>query len=373
MIDLPTILALGASGALAWALRTIPSTLGGALRRLALAEVTVWRRETVRAIDALLSQEHPTTRGKTYQIEADQDTLGPGVGWHLLRWRGRRYLIQRDTEKGGGPMHAAPLRMPWVKIWCRGSAVHIERLIADALAEQERRLARSRRPPAWITDPWRCWAEIEGPELRTLDAVVLPDGVAEDMRADARRWRDSEPWYRERYLSWRRGWLLSGPPGTGKTRAAVALAQDLGLRLYVLGLDREGMTDAHTEKLLAQVPPGSLVLIDDVDRLLLDVPPACETAPAVTTRGLLSALDGLYSDGWLVVMTANDPSKLDPALTRAGRIDRRWEFGPATEGQARRLYERLHPTANGRGIEFGRRFAGRTMAEAQEAAIAERP
>jgi chaperone BCS1 len=59
----------------------------------------------------------------------------------------------------------------------------------------------------------------------------------------------------------------------------------------------------------------------------------------VTLSGLLNALDGVSSrDGRVLFMTTNHPERLDPALIRPGRVDRRVELGHATPDQARRLF-----------------------------------
>src|SRR5262249_60360189 len=55
--------------------------------------------------------------------------------------------------------------------------------------------------------------------------------------------------------------------------------------------------------------------------------------------GLRNALDGVSSRaGRVLFLTTNHPEKLDPALVRPGRVDRKVELGYATSDQARRLF-----------------------------------
>ncbi len=65
-----------------------------------------------------------------------------------------------------------------------------------------------------------------GPEWRTfgqpikkrpLNSVVLDRGISENLLNDVREFIDSAQWYTERGVPYRRGYLLHGPPGSGKS------------------------------------------------------------------------------------------------------------------------------------------------------------
>jgi hypothetical protein len=69
---------------------------------------------------------------------------------------------------------------------------------------------------------------------RPLASVVLPDGVAASLLADARDFLARRQWYRDRGIAHRRGYLLFGAPGAGKTSLVTALASELLVRLLPL-------------------------------------------------------------------------------------------------------------------------------------------
>ena len=52
---------------------------------------------------------------------------------------------------------------------------------------------------------------------RPLSSVVLDTGIKNDLLEDCKDFMDSEMWYAERGIPWRRGYLLYGCPGSGKT------------------------------------------------------------------------------------------------------------------------------------------------------------
>ena len=55
---------------------------------------------------------------------------------------------------------------------------------------------------------------------RPLDSIILEKGVMESVLEDAREFIEMEDWYIEAGIPHRRGYLLHGPPGTGKSEYA---------------------------------------------------------------------------------------------------------------------------------------------------------
>lgn len=186
---------------------------------------------------------------------------------------------------------------------------------------------------------WGGWNHHAGVARRSLDSVHLPAGVLDDLVDDLGRFLDAEPHYADLGLPWHRGYLFSGPPGTGKTTTARALASHFGLGLYSLNLSSLP-GDANLDQLAADVRPRSLLLIEDID-----VAHASRVRDddrrGVTLTGLLNALDGVGTpDGLVTVMTSNRADVLDPALVRPGRVDRRVTFDYMTTPQLRAMVRR---------------------------------
>jgi hypothetical protein len=173
-----------------------------------------------------------------------------------------------------------------------------------------------------------------GPLLSDLDGlgVAKPWGLAliQDLRD-----------YGAGRLSWAevdKGCLLTGAPGTGKTSFARALAREANVHFIAtsyaqwqahreghLGNVTQAIRKAFSEALL-QSP--SILFIDEIDTL-----PARGTGKwnddwwTSITNALLECLDGFERrEGVVVIAACNDPSRLDPALVRSGRLDRRIEI-----------------------------------------------
>lgn len=66
-------------------------------------------------------------------------------------------------------------------------------------------------------------------------------------------------------IPYRRGYLLHGPPGSGKSSFIQALAGELNYDLCLLNLSERGLQDDKLIHLLSNAPERSFVLIEDVD------------------------------------------------------------------------------------------------------------
>lgn len=211
---------------------------------------------------------------------------------------------------------------------------------------------------------WGDWYRIHEVRPRALDSVVLPEGMMDDLVGDASTFLASEDWYTSRGIPWRRGYLLEGTPGSGKTSAIAAIAGHLGLDLYMCSVAGSGLDDERLVVNLLNVNPRSVVLLEDVDCLTEGREMKEE---GVTFAGLLNALDGVASKrGVITFLTTNHSDKLDPALLRNGRVDRRFTFGTATAEQAARFFTHFYGAqVNGEASTFGNLAAGKSMAELQ--------
>lgn len=189
----------------------------------------------------------------------------------------------------------------------------------------------------WL-DPAPLIASLEG---YGWDDVYLPSEMKEQIARAAHHFFVGEEIYRELDLPYRRGFLLTGPPGLGKTSVARALAatRDVGLVLVtkLADYDYEGNSLSDCFELARRLAP-SVLCFEDVDGLV----------NSSNRNEFLGHLDGFArgGEGVLIVATTNNPGKLDPALTeRPSRFDRKWVFRlPNAEARAGYLHWRLAKT-----------------------------
>ena len=177
--------------------------------------------------------------------------------------------------------------------------------------------------------------------VRTLpqigrDRIVLPAGVLERIERTTFGVSRHADRLRASGRHMRRGLLLHGPPGVGKTLTAMYLATQMPDRTVVL-LTGAGLGTVTTSVDLATALTPSIVILEDVDLVAMD---RLEEPTNALLFELLNAMDGLDTDhDVLFVLTTNAPERIERALaSRPGRIDQAVELAlPDADGRRRLL------------------------------------
>lgn len=171
--------------------------------------------------------------------------------------------------------------------------------------------------------------DMSGPTLADLHGIGEAGVWGRELATDLADWKTGK-------IGWAdvdRGILLSGPPGTGKTTFAGALARTCDVHL-VLGSIGRWQAKGHLGDLLkamraafdeARKNAPSIIFLDEIDAVGDREKFSGQSAQYCTevVAALLECIDGAEGrEGVVVVGACNHPERLDAALVRAGRLDR---------------------------------------------------
>ncbi|KAG9019095.1 hypothetical protein FRB90_006409 [Tulasnella sp. 427] len=290
---------------------------------------------------------------------------------HTIFYRGHWLRITRSKRSDAFNGSNEELK---ISVVARNNTV-LKKLVLQAKREYEADMEH--RVHIFLSDAYGNWRWNGARAKRPLSSIVLEPGVKDMLMADARDFIASEEWYADRGIPFRRGYLLHGVPGSGKTSLIHAVAGALGLDIYVISLSSKGMNDTTLSNLMGRVPSRCIVLLEDLDAAFTrgvsrdeksTGAPLARTAVtssrrgggavgplnvgdedgndpnALSLSGLLNSLDGVAaSEGRILFATTNHIERLDPALSRPGRMDVWIDFKHASKWQAEGIFMNFFP------------------------------
>lgn len=327
----------------------------------------------------------PASSSPSFSLSPNH-SLEDAYSGHRMLWTHHADTLQDSLEE----RRAFSLRLPK-----RHAAALLPAYLAHVSAAADR-LERSSRPRRLHTNSPAAgaasWCSVPFRHPATFATLALDPALKSRLVADLSAFADGRDFYRRTGRPWKRGYLLHGPPGSGKSSLVAAMANHLRYDVYDLELTRVA-SNAALRSLLIQTTNRSLIVIEDIDcsldltadrrrlrlhlrrrRRLLQATTLsakvdlkkqkknivesfnesdgdtsgsgdCRSGDQgrVTLSGLLNFTDGLWSccgDERIIVFTTNYADRVDPALLRPGRMDVHVRLGSCGAHAARELTER---------------------------------
>ena len=152
------------------------------------------------------------------------------------------------------------------------------------------------------------------------DDLFLPNELKKNIRDSIEGWLNAQSIYEKAKVPWKRGILMYGPPGNGKTTTIRTIISSYDFKPVTVNTSMQTNDDTITEAFeYAQEQEPGLLYIEDLDTLL---------STTVSLSHFLNLMDGVSTkNGIMVIATANDLGRLKESVTdRPSRFDRKWEI-----------------------------------------------
>lgn len=296
----------------------------------------------------------------------------PAPGRHYL-WHKKRLMsiIMSRSEEKKGSYNASRSENYFIRTLGRDQKFLVN-FLHDA---QKVFLSTYEKTPRLRVATRDGWEGLDNFSPRPLNTVIMPEHQKEAIVQDIQNFKKSKTWYTQAGIPYRRGYLLKGLPGTGKTSIVNGIAHEFSMSVHTVNLSE--MSDSSLASACREMEANSILLLEDIDAAVKtrELQKSAEVDKAdsdklfgVTLSGLLNVLDGINSpSGVLVFMTTNHAERLDPALIRPGRCDVKISFGPATRDQKLELYSRFFTEdSEAVRVEFVDADTSVTMSDLQE-------
>ena len=173
-----------------------------------------------------------------------------------------------------------------------------------------------------VCDKHGDWSVYNKIPKRTLKTIYIDETIKSKILDDVLNFikPEVEDEYNSFGIPYKKIYLLTGSPGSGKTSLIKALCNEINYNLGMLTITKE-TTNTTLLNAFKYIDPKSIILIEDID-CLFNKRQATNDNAQITFSNLINIMDGvLTKSGTIIFITTNHPDQLDNALLRPGRID----------------------------------------------------
>jgi mitochondrial chaperone BCS1 len=296
----------------------------------------------------------------------------PSRGTHFFRYQNQILAFTRIRDEKQTCFEGS--RTEEIQISCLGrSGVILKELMKEA---QKAYLDKDKKKTVIYRgttgEDGMYWSRCMSRTPRPLSTVILDASQKQTFINDVKFYLHpaTRRWYANRGIPYRRGYMFHGPPGTGKSSLAFAVAGLFKLKIYMINLNSNTITEDGLAALFQSLPRKCIVLLEDVDAAGMTASRRSEIEKGtcsnindlgkcvkdelkrakeedkkarISLSGLLNVIDGVAAqEGRILVMTTNHLDHLDSALIRPGRVDFSIGFGRADLATVREIFCRIY-------------------------------
>jgi hypothetical protein len=286
----------------------------------------------------------------TYQIPQQENNENNERNSHKQQLKPSIYLTTTEVSNDGV---------------VNSTSEFLNEIVRTYLEDQKKKKVRSRYER---NDSY--WQHVQSlSSARGLDSIALDESHEQLLKKELETFVNDKSFYERIGMPYRRGILLYGKPGTGKTSLINAISSQLNRDIYYLNL-KNIKDDNELSAAFSDVPENQIIVLEDVDtqskvlhkrtrdsvslisssvvkssdknddKLKDDKADRVDKFSEFSLSTFLGCLDGhILAEGNIIIMTTNHVEHLDPACIRPGRMDVQLNLGYCSHYQIKKMYK----------------------------------
>eukprot|EP00656_Telonema_subtile_P033493 TRINITY_DN3716_c0_g1_i1.p1 TRINITY_DN3716_c0_g1~~TRINITY_DN3716_c0_g1_i1.p1 ORF type:complete len:485 (+),score=125.14 TRINITY_DN3716_c0_g1_i1:101-1555(+) len=299
---------------------------------------------------------HPAPKAKDQEHAPKHVGLTAGFGMHRFAWAGMELHCLRQTAGDPVGTQCCAEQKEFLVLFAQGagSEQDLQELCSSLIAASEATQKDSFTIFHWHAQN-QFWQRGVTVAARPVHSVILPTETKQRLMSDLDDFlsTDTQDFYTEHGIPYKRSYLFYGEPGSGKTSLIQALAGHYKRNVAYIQPTHPLMTDDSLRAAVQDAPAESVIVFEDIDAMFSRTRENKVDKSPLTFSGLLNALDGIGNpQGQLFVLTTNFKEQLDDALIRNGRVDLQVRFSTACQQQMADMFSAFRPAHSQRAAQF---------------------
>ena len=268
------------------------------------------------------------------KVRSDELKIGIGFGKYFYIFEDNEIVINYIEE---GTPQGTDIRVEYYKrftLCCKDEEVVIKFLKECYIHLKN---LDEKNTNILITNEYGEWINYNKLPSRSLESIYIDKNIKNKLVDDIEVFLKSEKEYNNFGIPYKRTYLLTGIPGSGKTSLIKALCKKFNYSLSMLSISKK-FDNASLLLAIKELNKNTIFLIEDIDSLF-EKRNSTDDNRTLSFSNFINILDGvLYKQSTIIFLTTNHPEKLDHALLRIGRIDMIIKFDYPSKSNIENLF-----------------------------------
>ena len=280
-----------------------------------------------------------TKRLKVESSTRQEKFLGINYGVHWRFLRGSLIVVRLEIEEASDTILRKESII--IKIYSLKGQSQFKRIMSEASNFESNSITN----PFIYDYRWGHWEKVKPITKRKIESIFTEKGIKTKILENINTFLNNKDLYEQIGLNYKYSMIFYGDPGTGKSSLISALGSHYKRNLCYLDISTVESGN-YLKTAFATTPENSILIFEDIDcyESLEARKGGNSVFEEINLSTILQLMDGMYlPDGTVVIATTNHLDKLDKALIREGRFDRKIELKKANKELALKMCEYINP------------------------------